>query len=509
MDHSALGYFLMSWLDPQLMFLTSIGAFAGIYVGAIPGLSVTMAVSILISFTFSWELNEALAMMFGVYVGGVYGGSRTAILINIPGAPAAIAAAFDGYPLAKMGLAGEAIGIATTVSFVGSCFGILALATAAPIVSEFALLFAPRDILLLSLLGILLVGALGCESLPKGVYAGAFGVILGMIGLDPVTAQPRLTLGMPGLIGGVHFVAVMIGFFGVAEALVQLLDLDRKIIKQRVDRILPSWEVILKHLPLALKSGLIGVFVGILPGAGGDIAALVAYGHARKTVKNPTRPFGEGAVEGIIAPESACNACVGGDCIPMFTLGIPGDAVTAVLIGALYVHGLKPGPMMMIETPHLFWFSVGTLFLASVWMLIWGLTGIQAFAKMVEMPPALLLPITLILAAVGTYSIQNSITDVYWMLGLGIFGYFLKRYGFGVGPVILGCILGPLIDMNFRRAIISVQGSPTDFAIDLVTHPITFFLTLSTICLIVSQTPPFRRWAARRRQAKAASNVAN
>jgi putative tricarboxylic transport membrane protein len=507
MEYSAVTYFLMTWTNPYLVLLTAAGTFAGIYVGAIPGLSVTMAVSILISFTFSWDLNEALAVMAGVYIGGVYGGSRTAILINIPGAPAAIAAGFDGYPLARLGLAGQAIGISTTVSFIGAVFGVIVLAVAAPAISEMALLFAPRDYLLLALLGILLIGSLSGESMAKGVFAGAFGVMVGMVGLDPISAQPRLTFGTTNLMGGIHYVVAMIGFFGVSEAMVQLLDLDKKIIKQQVDKIIPSWSVILRHLPLAARSGIIGVIIGALPGTGGDIAALMAYGHAVKSVKNPTRPFGEGAVEGIVAPESACNAAVGGAYIPMLTLGIPGDAVTAVLIGALYIHGLKPGPMLMIETPHLFWFTVGNLLLAAIFMLIFGLTGIRAFAKMVEMPPALLMPIIIILSVVGTYSIQNSVTDVYWMLGLGIVGYFLKRYGFQIGPIILGCILGPIIDVNFRRAIISVQGNPVSLAVDLVVNPITLILTVATITLLITQTPQWKRFAERRREQKAAAKI--
>jgi putative tricarboxylic transport membrane protein len=501
--YTAASYFLMTWTSPHLIFLVAIGTFAGIYVGAIPGLSVTMAVSILISFTFSWGLNDSLALMAGVYIGGVYGGSRTAIMINIPGAPAAIAAGFDGYPLAKLGLAGQAIGISTTVSFVGAIFGVIVLAVGAPIVSELSLKVAPRDYFLLAALGLLLIGSLSGESLAKGIIAGAFGILVGMVGLDPVTAQPRLTFGTTGMMGGIHFVAAMIGFFGVSEAMVQLLDLDKKVVKQNVDKILPSWGVILKHLPLAARSGIIGVIIGALPGTGGDIAALMAYGHAVKSVKNPTRPFGEGAVEGIIAPESAANASVGGTYIPMLTLGIPGDAVTAVLIGALYIHGLKPGPMLMIETPHLFWFTVGNLLLAAIFMLIFGLTGIRVFAKMVEMPPALLMPIIIILSVVGTYSIQNSISDVYWMLGLGIAGYFLKRYGFQIGPVILGCILGPIIDGNFRRAITSTHGSLRELAVDMVTNPITLVLTVAVIALLVTQTPQWQRFAERRRERKA------
>jgi putative tricarboxylic transport membrane protein len=270
-------------------------------------------------------------------------------------------------------------------------------------------------------------------------------------------------------------------------------------VKQKVDKILPSWSVILKHLPLSLRCSAIGTVIGALPGTGGDIAALMAYGHAVRSVKKPSRPFGKGAIEGIIAPESACNAAVGGAYIPMMTLGIPGDAVTAVLIGALYIHGLKPGPMLMIETPHLFWFTVGNLVLASFFMLIFGLTGIRLFAKMVEMPPALLMPIIVILSVVGTYSIQNSLTDVYWMLGFGILGYFLKTYGFQIGPIILGVILGPIMDINFRRAILSTRGDFGEFLLGLVTHPISLVLTFMMIALLVGQTPQWKRFMERRR----------
>ena len=415
---TSLQYLLMAWLSPKLIFLIAAGTWAGIYVGAIPGLSVTMAVSILISFTFSWNVNDALALMAGVYCGGVYGGSRSAVLLNIPGAPAAVATGFDGYPLAKLGEAGIAIGLSTTASVIGGFMGVIALALAAPIISEYSLMFAPRDYFLLAIMGILLVGSLSGESLAKGVFAGALGVLLSMVGMDSFTGQGRFTFGSVQLMSGIHYVAIMIGLFGVSEALVQLHELTIKPIKQNVKKIIPSWRLLFKHLPLIIRTALIGIGVGALPGTGGDIAALLAYGHARRSIKNPTRPFGQGAYEGVIAPETANNAAIGGAYIPMLTLGIPGDAVTAVLIGALYIHGLKPGPMLMIETPHLFWFTVGSLALANIFLLFFGITGIRVFAKLVEIPKGLLLPIIIIITVVGTYAINNSINDVYWMFGV-------------------------------------------------------------------------------------------
>jgi putative tricarboxylic transport membrane protein len=448
-------HLLMSWLDPALFAATALGTLAGIWIGAIPGLSVTMAVSILVSFTFAWTVEPALALMAGVFTGGVYGGSRSAILLNIPGGPAAIATALDGYPMAQRGEAGAAIGLTTLASFLGGLIGVAALALGAPAIAEVAILFAPRDYLLLAVLGLLLVGSLSGESLAKGLFAAGLGVTLGLVGLDPMTAEPRFTYGSVALLGGIPYIAAMIGFFGVAEALSQLRLPDAEPIRQRIGRIVPPGATLLRHLPLALRSSAIGVVIGALPGTGGDIAALMAYDHARRSTRAPAYPFGAGAEEGVIAPEAANNAAIGGAYVPMLTLGIPGDAVTAVLIGALYVHGLKPGPMLMIETPHLFWFTVGNLLLANLALLAFGLAGARAFARIAEVPRAVLVPLILVLSVVGTFAIRNSLTDVWWMVGFGITGYGLRLYGFEPGPIILGMILGPLMDASWRRTVIA------------------------------------------------------
>ena len=493
---------LMVWTDPWLLFLTAIGTLAGIYVGAIPGLSVTMATSILISFTFKWPVNDALALIAGVFMGGVYGGSRTAILLNIPGAPSAIATAIEGYPMAKRGDAGEAIGLTTVMSVIGGFVGIAALALFAPVISSFAIMFNSRDYLLLGLIGILLVGTLSGESFAKGAFAGAFGVLIGMVGLDPMTAEGRFTFGNVSMMGGIPYVAAMIGFFGVAEALVQLHQLDVAVVRQRVDRIVPKLRDVKRYLGLALRSSGIGTIIGALPGTGGDIAALLAYDHAKRSTKNPDVPFGEGAKEGLVAPEAANNAAVGGAYIPMLTLGIPGDAVTAVIIGALFIHGLKPGPLLLVETPHLFWFIVGALSLANVCLLIFGLTGIRIFTKIVECPKGVLIPLIIVLSAVGTYAIQNNPVHIYWMLLFGIIGYFMKMYGFQVGPVILGVILGPMMDSNYRRAMLGARGDVATFFWNFISHPITLVLSIALVVMLLSQTPLmrwFKRWRVARR----------
>lgn len=490
----SLSYFAMSWLDPSLLILTAMGTFLGIYVGAIPGLSVTMAVSILISFTFSWDVNEALCLMVGVYMGGVYGGSRTAILLNIPGAPSAIATALDGYPLAQKGEAGEAIGISTVMSVIGGFIGIIVLAIAAPNVSEFALSFQPRDYMMLAILGIMLVGSLAGDSLAKGIFAGALGMLIGTVGLDPLTAEERFTFGVTELWNGINPVAVMIGMFGISEALNQLHHLDKMAVKQKIGRIIPHWSNLKKYFGLSVQSSFLGVIIGALPGTGGDIAALMAYDHAKRTTKNPDVPFGQGAKEGLVAPESANNAAVGGAYIPMLTLGIPGDAVTAVFLGALFIHGLNPGPMLLTEKPEMFWFTVGNLTLANIFVLIFGLTGIRLFARIVECPKGILIPLIFLLSIVGSYSINNSIADIWWMLGFGVLGYFMKMYGYQLGPVILGVILSRLMDENWRRAIISERDDLGSLFLNTITSPLSLFLLVSIVLIFVSQTPVWTRW---------------
>ena len=482
-----LGYFLMSWLDPMMLLLTAAGTFAGIYIGAIPGLSVTMAVSILVSFTFKWDVNHALALISGIYLGGVYGGSRSAILLNIPGAPAAVASAFDGYPLAKMGLAGEAMGLSTTQAVIGNFFGILVLALFAPLIAQLALVFQARDYFLLAFMGLFLVGSLAEGNMLKALIAAFIGIVVGMIGMDTETGQGRMTFGTTLMLGGIHFVVVMIGTFGISEALMQL-QTKTVPVKQKITRITPEWGAVTSNMFLTLRASTIGVIIGALPGTGGDIAALMAYDHAKRTVKNPTpKPFGEGAYQGLIAPEAAANAAIGGAFVPMMTLGIPGDSVTAVLIGALIIHGLRPGPMLMREQPQFFWFVVGALLLANVFLYIVGMTGIRAFSKIVEVPKPIIIPIIVVLTFIGGYSIQNSITDIYWMIGFGILGYFMKRYAYPLAPLVLGVILVPIIDSNFRRGVQMAHGSALGFFEGMVTNPVPLvILGLMVVTAVVS-----------------------
>lgn len=487
-------YFLIPFLDWHVMLLVWAGVFGGVWVGAIPGLSGTMAVSLLISFTFSWELNNALALMCGVFVGSVYGGALTAILLNIPGAPAAIATGMEGYPLAQRGEAGKAIGLCTTVSLFAGMVGVVVLACAAPVVANIALKFSPRDFFLLALMGILLIGSIGGGDPIKGILAGTIGILVSFVGMDPSTGELRYTFGNIYLMGGISFVTAMIGLFGVSEALTQFRRPGDEMPKQNVSKIVPDLATFFKFLPLGLRSALLGVFIGALPGTGGDVAALLAYDQAKRTTRNPEVPFGHGALEGIVAPETANKGAIGGAFIPMLTLGIPGDAVTAIIIGGLFIHGLKPGPMLMIDTPHLFWMIVSMLAIANVALFVIGMVSVRPFSKIIEIPKSIIMPVVVILSVIGTFAIQNSVVDIFYMLGFGVLGYFMRQYGYATGPMVLGIILGPMLDSNYRRAIQAAEYELGPFFMGFVTNPISLFLCIFIFLMIFTQTKTYKKW---------------
>lgn len=492
----------MSWIEqmmipftsPELLLIIAIGTFAGFIIGALPGLSVTMATTLLVSLSYTWDTIPAIVLIIGVFFGGVYGGSRSAILLNIPGTPSSLATTFDGYPLSQRGESGLAIGYATVYSVFGGLLGIAVLATASPLISSIALEFAPRDYFLIMLLGMLLVSSLGStDYMPKSIFVAGLGIIIGLVGMDSLTATDRFTLGTVGLKGGINFIACMLGLFGLAEVLHQLRFLGRNKMSSISEKVLPSLSQFLRFLPFSIRTSFIGVFIGALPGAGGDIASIMAYDHAKRTVKKPSRPFGKGAYEGVLAPDTANMSAIGGALIPMLTLGIPGDAVTAVILGGLMIHGLTPGPMLMSSSPDLFWVIVGGGIISAIFVFVWGMLGLKAFARVILIPKHVLLPIVAFLTVVGAYAIRNSVTDVYWMIGFGILGYFMKKYQFPTGPMVLGIILGPMIDGNFRRAVMMEEGSLLGFLTSLITHPISLILSLMIFVTLFSQTSWYSR----------------
>lgn len=453
--------------------LTAGGTLGGILVGAIPGLSATMAVAILVSLTYSWDVTYALAVIMGIYQGAVFGGSITACLINIPGAPSSVVTTLDGYPLAKRGEGGIAIGWACTESFLGGLIGVAALFIGTPLIAKIAIAFAPQDYFLLAVFGILLIGSFAEGSFGKAMFTASLGIVMGLIGLDMITGMPRLTFGSDMLVKGVDLVTAILGLFGLSEVLFQLYQNSTGHVVQKVGRVVPPLRLLVKYLPLTLRTSSIGVLIGALPGVGGPIASLMAYDHAKRTVREPSSPFGQGAYEGIVASESANNAAIGGALIPMLTLGIPGDAVTAVIIGAFQIHGLRPGPMLMSETPALFNIIVLSLLLATFFFLIFGLLLIRPFTKLISIPQNILLPPIIFITVIGAYAINSSLIDVAWMSFFGLVGFIFKLYKFPIAPMVLGLVLGPLMDETFRRTMISYQGSVVDLFSAVAVSPIS------------------------------------
>lgn len=478
-----MGYFIMLL---KMIIFSALGTCAGIYVGAIPGISVTMAVSLLISLTYSWDTVSAIAVIIGVYIGGVYGGSRSAIMLNIPGGPSSIATTFDGYPLAKKGLASQAIALSTIMSVLGGLIGVVFLLFGANIISSIAILIGSKEYFLISLIGITLVGSIGIKSPYKGWFMACLGIFIGCIGIDPLTSNERFTFGNMYLKSGINYIVVMIGLFSISEVLYQFLQINTKPIKQNVENIKPNFKQIAKYFPCCIRSSIIGTIIGSLPGTGGEISALIAYDVEKKINKNPEIPFGEGAFEGIVAPESANNSAIGGALIPALVLGIPGDTVTAIIIGALQIQGIKTGPTLMSNSYDIFIMIIALLIISNIFLLFFGLTGIKIFSKLVEIPKQILFPIILVISIVGVYSVNNNFFDVITAVVFGIMGYIFRKFGYPASPLVLGMILSQTIDTNFRRAIIQ-SGSITAFIRDILTQPISFTLIVILVIMFYLQ----------------------
>ena len=488
---------ILEFLSVRTVMLIALGTLGGMVIGAVPGLTVTMATALLVSLTYPWAVGDALALIMGVFVGGVYAGSISAILLNIPGAPSAIASTFDGYPMAQEGRAGEAIGIGTTQSFFGLMVSMVILLVAAPVVSRFALGFGAFEYFMLAVFGLTIIGSLTGTSVVKGLLAGALGVFVGFIGMDPMYGVGRFTYDSIHLMAGMHFIPILIGLFGIAEVLTQANSSSIRHVPPAVKNMGITLKKIIKFAPLSIRSGLIGSLIGALPGVGGEIAALVSYDQAKRTVKNPEKPFGQGAHEGLIAPESANNACVGGALIPMLTLGIPGDAVTAIIIGAFYIHGLRPGPLFMTENPDLFWVIVVSAILGGVFLAIFGLAGARFFAKIVSVRREIMIPIIMSICVIGAYSVERNVFHIMIMFGFGVLGFIMRKNSIPVGPMVLGIILGPIADENLRRALRLVDGDVLSLIVQFLTRPVTLVLLLGIIYSLVSNTrlyAAFREW---------------
>ena len=438
--------------DPYLLLVILAGTVAGVLVGVLPGLSSTMATALLLPFTVTMEPLPAIALLAALYCAGTYGGSITAILINAPGAPPAAATALDGYPLALKGEAGRALGIATIASSIGGIFSVLVLIVAAPLLARVAYKFGAPEYFALAVFGLSMLASISGKSSVKNLIGGAFGVLISTVGVDFTTSVERFTFGLPELTEGIHFIPVMIGLFGGAELLSQAASLD--VYYKRIAAVairLPSREDFRKVRGVIARSCGIGTFIGILPAEGGTVAAMIAYNEAKRWSKESDK-FGEGAIEGIAGPEAANNAATGGAMVPTLALGIPGSATTAVILGALMIHGLRPGPYLFAEQPELLYSIFIAMLVANIMFLGLGLAGAKVFARVTLIPRTFLWPAVFSLAVVGSYALAQSMLDVWIMLIFTGLGFIFRRYGFSPAPIIMGLILGELVENSLKQS---------------------------------------------------------
>lgn len=479
---------LAYFINPQFVLFVFLGALTGLLVGAIPGLSVTMATALLVSVTYTWNTSNAMAMIMGVYVVGVFSGAVSAILINIPGAPSSVVTTLDGYPLAKQGKAYTALKYATIYSFVGTVFSFLVLWLMARPIAAVALRFTPMDYFLLALFGLVTVGSLTAKSFSKGLISAAVGLIISMIGMDSVMGIPKLTFGIADLRSGVSIVPVLVGLFGLSEVLTVIAEggVDGQILKVKKEVV--KTKEILKHFGMSMYYCVIGTLIGALPGAGGPVASFIAYSQASRLVKKPSAPFGEGAVEGIVASESANNAVIGGALIPLLTLAIPGDAVTAVILSVFYVHGLQPGPMFIKTNPAMFGAILAGGLIACVFLLLLGLGLGPRLSRLISIPKKILLPIVIVLCVIGSFAGNNRMFDVLLMFVFGLIGFFMRKYGYSIASLTLAVVLGGMMDSNFRRAV-SLAASEENKWMALFGRPISIVLLIVTVLTIVMNIP--------------------
>ncbi|MDR1533750.1 MAG: tripartite tricarboxylate transporter permease [Planctomycetota bacterium] len=445
--------------EPLTLLYLVVGVAAGIGIGCLPGLTATMGVALVLPLTFGMEAIPGILLLLGVYVGAIYGGSVSAILIRTPGTPAAAATVLDGYEFAKRGEAGRALGISTLSSFVGGMISCVILAIMAPWLARIALKFSSPEFFLLAVFGLCVIASISGASLAKGLLCGALGMILACVGIDGITAHMRYTYGNINLLSGINYIPVMIGLFAMSQAFEGVEDIfKRNAVTGAIPSVLPRRSDLLVMARVAPLCGLAGTAIGIIPGAGADIAAFVAYGQTKNLSKRPEL-FGTGIPEGVAAPESANNGVTGGALIPMLTLGVPGDAVAAIMIGALTVQGLQPGPLLFRNHPALINSVFMGMFLANIVMCLMGFFCIRAFVKVLSIPKAILTPAIFMLCVVGSYAMANNFFDVWTMLVFGIVGYFLNKIDIIASPAVLGLILGPMAESHFRRALLMGRGS--------------------------------------------------
>ena len=481
------GAFTALVLDPFTYAYLIISVFLGITFGALPGLTATLAVTILTGFFGNKiPLDYSLIALLGAYVGAIYGGSYPSILLNIPGTAASAATAMDGHPLAKAGRGGEALGLTTTASFIGTLIGTIALLIFVWLLLLLSQNIASPEKALLALFGILLSGTLMSEDLViKGWIAGLIGLAMAMVGLDPLLSEPRYTFGWSYMLSGFQVVPVLMGAFAVPQIIEGMRHMNTGQMVALKGRIVPNMAAIRRYFPTIARSGVIGTGVGALPGVGEDVAGWVSYGVG-KTVSKEGDRFGKGSLEGLLSSETANNACIGGALIPLLVLGIPGSPPAAALMGAFKINNIIPGPTI---DPEIILRVVAIMVLASFTMLIMGLFTARIFIKILRIPQVVFLPIVMVLTTIGSFSVGGGINDLYLMLGVGFVAYFMNLMKYPIAPLVIGVILGGLFDETFRRSLLISGG---DLAV-FVSRPVAATLLALNIALVLGQVPMVKR----------------
>jgi putative tricarboxylic transport membrane protein len=480
-------------LQPGNLLFCLVGVLIGMLIGILPGLGPVATISILLPITYSIEPVAAVIMLAGIFYGAQYGGTITSVLLKLPGESTTVVTVIDGYQMARQGRAGSALGIAAVGSFIGGTVSILGLALLAPLVASFALDFGPPEYAVLALMGILLVSTLGSGSALKALIAASFGLFLATVGLDPLTAEARFTGDIRPLDDGLDFVSIAMGLFGLSEI---LANLEERVRGSQVMMPFSNARISAKDWAAArlavLRGTLIGFVIGVLPGGGATLSAMLAYAAEKKLARDRSR-FGRGAIEGVAGPEAANNAAATSSFIPLLTLGIPANATMAVIYGALLIQGITPGPQVISEHPDVFWGVINSMWIGNLFLLLLSMPLIGIFVRMLRVRPTILAPITVAIVMLGVYTVNNSIFDLWIVLAFGVVGWLMKKAGFEPGPMVLAFVLGSLLEVSARQSLLLFEGDMTGF----VTRPISGTL-LGLMALTVVLLPFLLRLRERR-----------
>ncbi|MBS7705473.1 tripartite tricarboxylate transporter permease [Chelatococcus asaccharovorans] len=456
---------LQTALQPDNLWFCFLGVLLGTIIGVVPGIGALTAIAMLFPITLHLQPTSAIIMLAGIFYGSSYGGSTASILLNVPGDPNAAATCLDGYPMARQGRAGVALTLVAGGSFIGGSVGILLMMAFSPLLASLALKFGPPEYFALMTLGLLAAAIISEGSMVKGLAMVLLGIFLGTIGTDVYTGIERFTFGSPSLTDGISMVAVTMGLFGISEVYATATDRAENVARQSkitFRSMLPTWDDIRRAAPAALRGTGVGAILGILPGAGSTIAAFMSYSLEKRLSKDPSR-FGRGAVEGVTAPEAANNAADQTAFIPTLTLGIPGKPTMAIIMGALMIHGIQPGPLMLTQKPDLFWGLVMSFWVGNLLLLVLNLPLIGIWIRLLTIPYKLLFPAILVFICLGVYSVNRNPFEVWTVLAFGGLGYVMRLYGFPIAALLLGFVLGPMVEENFRRTMIIARGSPAIF----------------------------------------------